>query len=151
MNESLFMTGTSPALEDHDTGRRVLHRRLYTTITQFDIWTTHVVGAFADTTRDLGARDFHPFLNRQYPPKGKQEKPLATLTCLCRFVYRRRARYGFTVLPFSSEVGVQTTQTLIRGDDDQETDQNTFHRCQFLECRQHYPKSLPRRPQTPLS
>ena len=80
--------------------RLVLPRQLYTKTAQFDIWTTHVVGAFADTTRDLFARDSHPSLNREYPPKGKQEKPLATLTCLCRLVYSHRARYGLTVFPF---------------------------------------------------
>ena len=92
------------------------------TITQFDIWTTHVLGAFADTTRDLGARDFHPSLNHLYPPKGKQEKPMAIPTYLYYLVHSRRARYGLTVLPFSSEVDVQATQTLIRGDDHQKVD-----------------------------
>ena len=119
--------------------RRVLPRRLYTMTAQFDIWTTHVVGAFADTTRDLFARDSHPFLNREYPPKEKQENPLTPLTCLCRLVYSHRARYGLTVLPFSSGIGVQATQTLTRGNDDQEADHNTFHRCLFLKCRRHYP------------
>ena len=123
--------------------RRVLPRRLYTKTARFDIWTTHVVGAFADTTRDLFARDSHPSLNREYPPKGKQEKPLTTLTCLCRLVYSHRARYGLTVLPFSSGVGVQATQTLTCGNDDQEAGHNTFHRCLFLKCRRHYPDRKP--------
>ena len=76
---------------------------------------------------------------------------MATLTCLCHLVYSRCTRYGLTVLSFSSEVGVQATQTSIPGDDDQEAVQNTFHRCLFLECRSHCPKSYPRRPQTLLS
>lgn len=118
--------------------RLVLPRRLYTKTAQFDIWTTHVVGAFADTTRDLFARDSHPSLNHEYP-KGKQEKSLTALTCLAHLVYSHCERYSLTVLPFSSEVGVQATQTLARGNDDQEADHNTFHCCLFLKCRRHYP------------
>ena len=121
--------------------RLVLSRLLYTTLTKFEVWTTHVVGAFAGTIRDLYARDFHPSLNRKHPPKGKQEKPLATLTRLCHLVYGRRTRYSLTVLHLSRKVGIQATKTLIRGDDDQEADHNTFDRYLFLECRLHYPTS----------
>ena len=106
---------------------------------QFVIWTTHVVSAFADTTRDLFARNSHPSLDREYSLNGKQEKLLPSLTCLCHPVYSHRARYGLTALPFSSGVCVQATQTLTRGNDDQEADHNTFHRCLFLKCRRHYP------------
>ena len=119
--------------------RLVLPRRLYTKTAQFDICTTQMVGAFADTTRDLFARDSHPSLNCEYPPEGKQEKPLTTLTCLCCLVYSHRARYGLTVLPFWSGSGVQATQTLTRGNDDQEADHNTFHRCLSFKCRRHFP------------
>ncbi|CAD6500686.1 BgTH12-06394, partial [Blumeria graminis f. sp. triticale] len=75
----------------------------------------------------------------------------AALICLCHLVCSRSTRYGFPVLPFSSEVGVQPIWTLIRRDDDQEAVNNTFYRCLYLECRLHYLKSLPWRPQTPLS
>ncbi|CAD6500592.1 BgTH12-06302, partial [Blumeria graminis f. sp. triticale] len=75
----------------------------------------------------------------------------ATLTCLCNLVCSCREIYSLPVFHFSSELGIQATQTLIRGDNDQETDQNTFHHCLFLECRSQYPKSLPRRPRKPLN
>ena len=84
----------------------------------------------------------HPSLDHEYP-EGKQEKLMTTLTCLCRLVYSHRARYGLTVLPFSSELGVQATQTLDRGNDDQEADHNTFHRCLFFKFRHHYPNRKP--------
>lgn len=76
------MTGTSLALIRHDTEKTSLPRRLYIKTPQFDLWTIHVLGAIADIIRDLFTRDSYPSLNREYPPKGKQEKPLATLTCL---------------------------------------------------------------------
>ena len=93
------------------------------------------MGVFADTTRELYARIIPPFLNRKYPPEGKQKKPLANLTYLGHLVYIHRARHGLTVFAFSSEVGVQASQALNRGDEDQEADQNTFYNCLYLECR----------------
>lgn len=71
-------------------------------LTQFDIWAIHVVVVFADITRDHF---------------------LWTFT-LCHLINSRRAKYGLTILPFSSEVDVPANQTLIRGDYDQEADQH---------------------------
>ena len=78
--------------------------------------------AFADITQDLYAGDFHPSLSPEYPQKVKQEKLLATPPYLCHPVYSYRARYCLIVLPFSSEVGIQATQTLTGGDDNQKVD-----------------------------
>lgn len=58
------------------------------------------------------ARESQPVFNREYPPTGEKEKILMSLTHICHFAYSHRARYGLTVLLFSSEAAVQATQIL---------------------------------------
>lgn len=109
------MAGRSLALAERDTEKTYPSPTSKTKTAEFNIWTILLLGYIHWCHSRNFEGDFQPSINCDLPPKGKQEKPLTALTCLCHLVYSYRATYGISVLPFSSEIGIQATQALIWG------------------------------------